>query len=137
MGVDKKDVRSVIHRDPSPTAEAYIQEAGRGGRDGTVAEAVLLWSADDEKALARNAAIIGEKRAYAMADFARGDRCRRTVLLEALGDPAAGKDAPGGEAQRRVLVRVQRLQIGDDRASQTLPGGRDALEVRAGEGGGV
>lgn len=98
MGVDKKDVRSVIHRDPSPTAEAYIQEAGRGGRDGTVAEAVLLWSADDEKALARNAAIIGEKRAYALADFARGDRCRRTVLLEALGDPAAGKDAPGGEA---------------------------------------
>lgn len=37
MGVDKKDIHTVVHLDPPQTAEAYIQEAGRGGRDGSVA----------------------------------------------------------------------------------------------------
>lgn len=97
MGVDKKDVRTVIHKDPSPTAEAYIQEAGRGGRDGSIAEAVLLWSPEDEKNIERNSKLIGKKRAQALSLFSRGNRCRREILLLALGDPYAGSEAPGGE----------------------------------------
>ena len=47
MGVDKPDVRAVIHYNMPATVEAYYQEAGRAGRDGLPAECVLLFAPDD------------------------------------------------------------------------------------------
>jgi len=47
MGVDKPDVRFVIHADPPATIEAYWQEIGRAGRDGALAEGITLYSASD------------------------------------------------------------------------------------------
>lgn len=47
MGIDKPDVRMVIHIDVPDSIEAYFQEAGRGGRDGKVAYAVLLYDKSD------------------------------------------------------------------------------------------
>lgn len=48
MGIDKPDVRSVVHMDLPDTLEAYFQEAGRAGRDGKRAYAVMLYSNPDK-----------------------------------------------------------------------------------------
>ncbi len=54
MGIDKPDVRVVVHMDAPDSLEAYFQEAGRGGRDGQKAFAVLLWSNHDADKLKRS-----------------------------------------------------------------------------------
>lgn len=51
MGIDKPDVRLVVHIDIPDSPEAYFQEAGRGGRDGKKAYAVLLYAKSDKTTL--------------------------------------------------------------------------------------
>ena len=84
MGVDKKDIKTVIHLDVPATAEAFIQEAGRGGRDGSIAKSILVWSPEDTEKAALAAP---GSRARVMGDFAEANsgNCRRQVLLDALG----------------------------------------------------
>ena len=57
MGIDKPDVRFVVHFDVPDSPEAYFQEAGRGGRDGKRSFAVLLWNATDTKRLRQIASV--------------------------------------------------------------------------------
>ena len=57
MGIDKPDVRFVIHFDVPDSPEAYFQEAGRGGRDGKRSYAVLLWNNQDIKRLRQIATV--------------------------------------------------------------------------------
>ncbi len=54
MGIDKPDVRSVVHIDLPDSLEAYFQEAGRAGRDGKKAYCVMLYAPKDKTQLERN-----------------------------------------------------------------------------------
>ncbi|MFA6937826.1 MAG: RecQ family ATP-dependent DNA helicase [Treponema sp.] len=113
MGVDKKDIHCVIHLDCPSTAEAYIQEAGRGGRDGSIAKGILLWSYNDS--LKGEEFALGT-RGRVLKTFAESATCRRQILLDALGGEQApcdgcdvcerGGPAPFAEDAGRVLKYI-------------------------------
>jgi ATP-dependent DNA helicase RecQ len=93
MGVDKSNIRTVIHRDCPPSVEAYLQESGRAGRDGLASKAVFLWGPEDESVLRRAGTAEDKQRARRLLDYARDvSRCRRRALLDLLeyrsSDPA-------------------------------------------------
>jgi ATP-dependent DNA helicase RecQ len=129
MGIDKPNVRFVVHYDLPRHLEGYYQETGRAGRDGLPSEALLLFGAQDA-ALARHQLEQGgneeQKRIEAhklnaMVGFAESLACRRRVLLGYLGeelredcgncdiclDPPERFD--GTEAARKVLSCVYRV----------------------------
>ena len=64
MGIDKPDVRFVIHCELPDSPEAYFQEAGRAGRDGLRSYAVLLWSDKDIERLQRLESVSFPKKEY-------------------------------------------------------------------------
>jgi len=92
MGVDKADVRTVIHRDCAPSVEAYLQESGRAGRDGEQSRAILLWGPEDESAMLRAKTDYEKHRLQALLNYAKDIKnCRRHSLLSLLNFDSGGE----------------------------------------------
>jgi len=95
MGIDKPDVRFVLHVDLPASIEAFYQETGRAGRDGLPAETLMLYGAEDialrrrfvDESDAPDARKRTERRKLdALLGFAESCQCRRQVLLRYFGD---------------------------------------------------
>ncbi|MDR3467636.1 MAG: DNA helicase RecQ [Xanthobacteraceae bacterium] len=95
MGIDKPDVRFVLHADLPGSIEAFYQETGRAGRDGLPAETLMLYGAEDialrrrfiDESDAPDARKRTERRKLdALLGFAESCQCRRQVLLRYFGD---------------------------------------------------
>jgi ATP-dependent DNA helicase RecQ len=84
MGIDKPDVRTVVHLGLSTSLEAYYQEAGRAGRDGRPARCEVLWTMDD---LRLQRLIVPETRKLdPLVRYLTAFACRREQLLRHFGE---------------------------------------------------
>ncbi len=127
MGIDKPDVRFVVHVGLPKSIEAYYQESGRAGRDGDPATATLLWGSEDFARARQRVAEVepvrqeGERqRITALGGLVETAGCRRAILLRHFGEdppqtcgncdnclsPPASMDA--GETARKILSAVYR-----------------------------
>jgi ATP-dependent DNA helicase RecQ len=93
MGIDKPDVRFVIHYDVPKSLEGYYQETGRSGRDGKAGDCVLFYNPNDNEKLEKflkdkpvAEREIGTQLIMEMASFAESSQCRRKFLLHYFGE---------------------------------------------------
>ncbi len=132
MGIDKSDIRYVVHMNMPKNIESYYQETGRAGRDGLKSDAILFHSRGDLRMLRQFAEVednpeqtkVMLDKLNKIAAFCETGQCRRQFLLEYFGDKHSGNcdscdncldDAETFDATipaQKVLSAVARLRHG-------------------------
>ncbi|WP_027340502.1 DNA helicase RecQ [Halonatronum saccharophilum] len=124
MGIDKSNVRYVIHHNMPKNLEAYYQEAGRAGRDGEFSECILLFSPADiriPKFFIDQSNLSGERKEYEyeklqrMVDYSYTNQCLRHFILDYFGEMGMGEgcdncsNCNGSNELEEVTVEAQKI----------------------------
>ena len=113
MGVDRSDVRFVVHAGAPKSLEHYQQEAGRAGRDGLAAECLLLYSSADFLKWKRIMELSGElsdadvAHLRQMERYASAFQCRHKTLVEHFGQPYESADCGACDVCLGEIERVE------------------------------
>jgi ATP-dependent DNA helicase RecQ len=134
MGINKPNIRLVVHYNIPGTLEAYYQEAGRAGRDGLHSRCVVLFSYQDrytqEYFIERmgadnpdgNPRVLEQRKAHATAKlelivkYAQSHRCRRKMILQYFGDEAEVHDCRCDVCQPNLEMSPESAVVVSDEA---------------------
>jgi ATP-dependent DNA helicase RecQ len=143
MGVDKPDIRTVVHAHVPPSVEAYLQESGRAGRDGKPSRAILLSSPDEEEHAMRLTDAVARHRFDRMLGYAQQTReCRRNTLLSLIGQPGVAcsgcdvcdgtaRSGPTGATEIVEFIRRNRRRFRAKEAAAILTGATGPQSIRS------